>query len=180
MKKQSGFTAIEIVMALVIVSLIGVVSWQAVKGHQKATSNTSTTSVTASPSGAAASDFLKIPELGVKLALSASIKDAYYSMQTVNGQPIAYMSLRSLDAIDANCAADKSSTAAVTYFTDPNAPGGETGQETNAQANPDAVKINGKYFFVALSNGECTGNATYQSEIISVRDAFHSAKISAL
>ena len=41
MKKQAGFSAVEIVMALVIVSLIGVVSWQAVKGHQKAVSSVS-------------------------------------------------------------------------------------------------------------------------------------------
>lgn len=43
---QSGFTVIEIVMALAIVALIGVVAWQAVVKHNSAR----VTAVTPSPS----------------------------------------------------------------------------------------------------------------------------------
>jgi hypothetical protein len=53
-RRQSGFSVIEGVMAFAIVALIGVVAWQAVKGHQKAVASTNQTptpsaTVTADP-----------------------------------------------------------------------------------------------------------------------------------
>jgi hypothetical protein len=47
-RRQAGFSVIEGVMALAIVALIGVVVWQAVKGHQKAVASSSQTPTSSS------------------------------------------------------------------------------------------------------------------------------------
>ncbi|HSW36811.1 MAG TPA: hypothetical protein VLG37_00375 [Candidatus Saccharimonadales bacterium] len=171
-KSQDGFGAIEVVLVIVVVGLIAFAGWYMWHSKKNPATNAGTSQATGSSSSSSASSFLEIPEFGIKLKTSADISDLYYSYKQVSPYPQALLASRSLEKLDPNCAADKSSQSLVTYYTDPKAQTEtEGGTSTNAEAYPNATKIDNKYFYLVPSNGPCTVKEGTESKLSSVMDA---------
>jgi hypothetical protein len=118
-KSEQGFSSVEAMLILVIIVLIGIIGWFVYKDHQTAT-NTTKTNVTATnnhgPStktttvkaAIANQNVVKIPELGIELAVPDSIKDLVYATHNVtltNGNPATYalFSTTTLTDLDSGC-----------------------------------------------------------------------------
>ncbi len=89
--KQSGFSIVEGVIAIVVVAVLGLVGWTVYSAHNhptkktaNATTNTSSTTQPSKENTTAAtvtpqSTYLDFKELGVKVTLNSSISDAEYA-----------------------------------------------------------------------------------------------------
>lgn len=158
-KDQSGFGAIEVLLIIVVLGLIGFATWFFVnkRNDSKTASNTEQTATTDSTSTQPTdTSYFDIPELGVKLLLPQKIDGLYYA--GLNNNTKAGLSTYALANISEACDASQSALAYVGYFTDPNAPDPYSGNSTMKQEFPDATNIGGKYYYVATSNGQCTND----------------------
>jgi hypothetical protein len=115
-KNESGFSAIEAVVVLVIVVLIGTVGWLVYKNHHKTTTPVITTYVSKAKkttiTSPASTTIVKIPDLGIEVSVPTSINDLTYAYRTSttgfgNNEQlrIANLSTASLTALDSNCSA---------------------------------------------------------------------------
>lgn len=81
MKSQKGFSAVETILLVIIVGLIGFTGWYVYTTQQNTNDSldtaASTSDVTATNQQAA--KYLTIKEAGVKFQLSSPIRDAYYA-----------------------------------------------------------------------------------------------------
>jgi len=109
---QRGFTAIEVVLGVMLVSAIGAAIYLAYQNYSKQTSATpgptQTSGVanpTASPQASAKKYTLAIKELGIGLTLPASTSDLIYTIWVENGHSGANLSSASLLALDSKCTA---------------------------------------------------------------------------
>ncbi|HEX5448015.1 MAG TPA: hypothetical protein VFW90_02325 [Candidatus Saccharimonadales bacterium] len=129
LKISGGFAALEGLLILVIIAIIGGTGWYV--WHSKNQTNKSLTETTAtSQSGVkavakpsaidnkdtSANEYLNIVEWGVRLKLKPQISDVYY---TINGSD-ASLGLKSLDNLrtkdGAKCPADKNSVVMISKY----------------------------------------------------------------
>lgn len=112
-KRQSGFSILGIVVAVVAVAAIGTAGWF-VYQHNKvkltgATGGTQTTNQGGQQQTPPATTAVKVPELGIQITVPDSIKDLTYQVSTVKLSPngnqatLAMFSTKALTALDANC-----------------------------------------------------------------------------
>lgn len=118
-KQQKGFSPIEILLLLLLILFLILIGWYVFnsKNNTPDPKNASPPPPSASSSQKSQSvpkaetiDYLKIPELGIKIQLSDGIKNAYYYINP-NVKDVAYLSLTDLKTTE--CAADKISISAV-------------------------------------------------------------------
>lgn len=161
MKKlnQKGMVgAVEILLIVLVIGVLGFVGWRVYDSKSEpSASETNTPSATTEETETeeVANEYLEIPEFGVKIKLTPEIEDAYYVMETNDaGQQYASLSTQSVTDINEGCAADADvSFGMVGYFTDPDATEVVFSQSTtNREAFPDAVMVDGKYYFIAMAN----------------------------
>src|SRR5882762_9215057 len=169
-KNQSGFGAIEGILIIVVILLLGVVGYMVYKNQNKAattavTSNSSSTSPekTVAPvketKANNAGDYLVIKEWGVELPLSAGIKDAYYANLKNNtfSYPVYALGIKSLTALDSNCAAENLSVSLILRQT-------IAQHDTNSTKNDPLnspvydMKIGGYYYGYDRSRAACSDN----------------------
>jgi len=118
--RQSGFSAVFGVLAVLIIVGLGVAGW-AVYQHnrvkptsaasssgQSAHQQTTTTTTTTPPPSASNQNVVKIPELGIQITVPDDIKDLTYQTQVVtlrngNQSTLAMFSTKALTAVDAKC-----------------------------------------------------------------------------
>lgn len=147
---QKGFAAMEGVLILVVVAIIGAAGFFVYKSQQetkKAQDDSNKSSLEVSTQNqnkdeekpaeqAPAKKYLEIKELGVKFEKTAELADVYY---VIRGNS-AHFSLESLK--DTDCAADKTSQVALTRYTEE-----ELAKEDAAVSiRQRAKKINGFYY----------------------------------
>lgn len=180
---EAGFSAVEGLLVLIIVLLVGFIGYyvwhtnkQANSSYNSASKVAESTPATKKSTPAPATDYLKIPEFGVEISLTANTKDAYYTIRS-DDPAVADLSTHSLTALDAECAASASSTAAVSYFTDPNA---QIMTGTYAQRYPNAAHIGDRYFYIEPGNGPCSGKSNVEALQLTQRDDFSKATIKAI
>ena len=111
LNNELGFSAVEILLVLIIVVLIGAVGFMVYKNKHQPTKVVTVTktvvtpakSTTSSPSNNSA-NYLTIKEWGVKVTLTTPISNATYQLVTNNQylKPSAFLSTSTLDA-SANC-----------------------------------------------------------------------------
>lgn len=141
----------------------------------KPTAQAATSTPASSPSAAptitpSAQSFLKIPEYGVKFALSDSIKDAYYLPATA-GKGYVYLKVHSLDS-ESQCAKDESSTAALSKV------GKDEVFELSGKKYSDSfdgVTIGNYYYYIDLAQYECAESVDGKATLVKVRKAFSEA-----
>lgn len=164
-KRQSGFSIVAAVIAVVAVTVIGSAGFFVYQHNRtKATSaeqdNSQTTNqqTTTTPPAPTAS-YLTIAEWGVKIPLSAEIKDAYYmpavgSSKGPDGQPNTL--LLGLHAQDNNnCAATNNLTALAQIF-----------RTSTSSVDP----VTNKLYTQEYPNGVIIGNYLYAYQGISNND----------
>lgn len=130
-KNESGFSAVEVVLVLVIVALIGTVGWLVYKNHHKTTTaaitttsatkpttstttKTTTKTTTTTPS---TTTVVKIPELSIEITVPNSIDDlTYHYTSSTSGsgakELTADLSTSSLAAQVSSCTANSSTDSA--------------------------------------------------------------------
>jgi Tfp pilus assembly protein PilV len=128
-KEEAGFSAIEILLSLIIVILITFVGYYVYHTQKAANATYKAVAITAnqaapptvSKSKAAGKDnlnapsYLVIKEWGVKLALSTAIKDAQYSFSNsgTTNMNSATLGTTSLTKLSANCSPSATSLGAI-------------------------------------------------------------------
>ena len=109
--KSTGFGAVEIVIAVAVVLVVGLIGWRfydASKNKQSASNQqmSSNQSATQTPKDTPAdtAKYLDVKELGVKIKLGDQVKDATYAVQALDdGSLVARFSAHSLAASDPAC-----------------------------------------------------------------------------
>lgn len=183
-KRQAGFSIVEAVIAVVAVVAIGTAGFFVYQHNRpkstNAAANTSNqqTQQTTTTTPAPTVSYLTITEWGVKLPLSAEIKDAYYmpavgSSKGSDGQPNTL--LLGLHSQDGNsCAATNNLTAlAQISRTSPSSVDPVT-NKLYTQEYPNGVTI-GNYFYAYQGISSNDGCKVPQALAQPINDAFNAA-----
>lgn len=147
-KNQKGFTAFEgILIALVIVAIgaAGYFAYQARQDQTDYSVNTSNKKVDTQPSKDE-SKYFTVKEWGVKFKLVPGYEDLYYKIVNRSDGSGAYFSTRSIDALSPQCAADKTSQAAIGLYVD---------ADNLPQVETVVLKDGERTFTSSLGNGIC-------------------------
>ena len=119
--RNAGFGAIEIILAVVVVLIVGFVGWRLydisknkpTASNQQASGNKSTDRASGDTKVDTAA-YLDIKEMGVEIKLDDQVRDATYAMQTLDdGSLVARFSTRSLAASDPACDAKSGQLGAL-------------------------------------------------------------------
>lgn len=187
--RQRGFSVGMILIAVLVVGLIGASGYLIYQHHKSAAKTTADThssqtsgqqrNTTNTQPQQTATTYLDIKEWGVKMPLSSSINDAYYTTKGSNvgsdGLPnTAWLGLASLNSSGCNVSNGPSGTAmpigsiirVLPTDTDP-----VTG-ELYTQQDPNGITIGGYYYaYTPSKNSTCASATTLQT----VNSAFTSA-----
>jgi hypothetical protein len=164
----SGFGIIEALLLLFVVLTIGGAGWfawqrtqnnetesVAVKSEKPESNEKNVTTI-------AGSEYMKIPELGLKVKLDDSTKDLTYD---VKSDGTVAISSKSLAAEEPKCAADYSpsadlSVASIFSFTDPDGYDiSPTGEFKNSEM-VDSVKVGANYYYISSAQSFCVNVGT--------------------
>lgn len=163
MRKSFGFTAVEGLLILVIVGILGFTGWYVWNSKQN-TDKTNTAATQASNQATAvktpAINIVKIPELGVQFNVPDSIKDLTYSYrtsQTSDGKKmlIVDFSTTKLTTLDAECAANKTMALGAMAKVDGNYP---TEDSQKAEVGSLAKQFNTYYVSFSRPQAYCSEN----------------------
>jgi len=120
-QNESGFSAVEVVLVLIIVVLLGVVGWFVYKNQKKTSPSTTTTTSTTTPTSTKTTttpapistqpkdqNVVKLQELGIQITVPDTLKDLTYSSKKSTGNEysdstLAYFSTQALTAKDSRC-----------------------------------------------------------------------------
>ncbi len=152
-KYQKGFGAVEAIIIVIVVAIIGFGAWFVWDKNQKDDAKQETTTTTQNNAEANKEEekpTLTITEWGVKFTLSDPIKDAYYAVEA--GKPdYAYLSVHSLT--DPECAPDKTSVGAITRFAEGDRD--PISDSLYTEVVPDATKLGDYYYFFSHAQAYC-------------------------
>ena len=110
-EQTAGFGAIGSILIIIVIILIGVIGWR-IYDTEKTTSTSPTSSPQPPPQPPAT--YLDIKELGVKIKLDDSVKDAIYTVKSgSDGSQTAYFSTKSLTLVDPACGPNDVALAAL-------------------------------------------------------------------
>lgn len=161
-KGQKGFSAVEGLLILIIVVLVGTVGWYVGSSTKEAndTLNNATATSTSTPSKTSVSpSYLVIKEKGIKFKLSNQIKDAYYH---VSSDGYIYLSLHRFDSMKGaeGCAATDDGLGILALVSgkvgaeDVNLPSG--GMWTQKELDDSGMtKVGDTYYGFMRGNGPC-------------------------
>lgn len=163
---ERGFTALEIVLSLALVGVIGVAGSYAYKNsteHAASTASVIATSspvhkATASPVATTSAPVLAFKELGVEITLTRVISDLQYTYFPAAGSSDGHAGIgltsSALKASGASCATDTVSLGTVTVYKS-----GETVSRTGAPAQPieqsGASKVGTNYYLYQTGQDSC-------------------------
>lgn len=187
LKNQKGFSAVVILLALILVAIVGFTGYyvwntQQDKNDQNkqaavantAKQNTANTNQTEKPD---TQKYLIIKEWNVKVPLTDKIADATYVV--TNGT--VYLSTQSLTKKYPECAADKTTVFAYGRYDNPNTPNPNdpSGETTYGQTLPNAPKVGTYYYYGVPPQAGCTMDTSTQDNgyesLSEYRNAFNEA-----
>ncbi len=152
--KSAGFGAVEIVIAVVVVLVVGFIGWRlydALKSKQTNPSQQTNSNPTTDTA-----KYLDIKELGVKIKLDDKTQDVTYYSQMSNGMPTALLSTTSLvDKAGSVCDAKTSwPLGTIEKSQSLTMPWGVTLSVNNT----NVFQVGGSYFIYTTPNQPCTSN----------------------
>ncbi|MET0779825.1 MAG: hypothetical protein ABWY71_03240 [Candidatus Saccharimonadales bacterium] len=175
-KNTAGFSAVEGLVILGVVVLIGLAGWFIVSSKHKdktpAPNTTSSTNDDSANTTTGDTKYLEIKEWGVKFALTTDTADAYYD--TSKTTPLDAMSLRShsLDS-ESDCTTAPQSVAAI-FRVAKDAPD-ESLPGKKYSETQDGKTIGDYFYFIQGSQYNCTDNVEKQVVLQGVRNSFNTA-----
>ncbi len=132
-KNQDGFSAVETVLVVIVVVLIGVAGWLVYQNNHKKTETKTATTTQATPAKTATpttdntpkAKLVKMPELGVQFTLPAkTLTDFKYVVSNVEypqfnnaSYPTAYLGTKQLDDLGCPTTGVKGNAPALGFFT---------------------------------------------------------------
>jgi len=156
--KQSGFGVVEIIIAVLVVAALAYGGYRLYGHFSKPAANTTNrqsnqeniTTATTTPQ----STYLDIKELGIKIKLDDSIKDAIYVAGTsTDGSQFAYISTQTLtDKSNGSCNPAKGSFASIT----------KTPDAVRSVDNARVFKLGNNYIFITGPQAICSDDQTVQ------------------
>lgn len=169
-RNKKGFGAIELLITVVILLVIGGLAWYALAGKPKPTPSVSPTpsaSISTSPTTSPSSDAnsLSVTEYGVKLSLSRDILDLSYYYSATDPTYVTLTSAK-LKALDQKCSDSGHLVKA------------SAADKANLQTG--GITVGDSYYYIALPNGLCTDKPTAIAQDAKVRDALKSAVLEKL
>jgi type II secretory pathway pseudopilin PulG len=181
MKKQLGFSIVEVAIAVFVLCLAGFGGWYVwgranSKGNQQRAQNTQSAAAqesqqTDSVSQSHLAGYLNVPEWGVRFGLSEDTKDAYYFLKPDRPNTI-YLSLNSLKHVG-SCGADETSIGAYVRFTAGDIE--EISEEKYVDLFPNAPKV-GNYSFVFIgAQAACSDDEAAQARVQRAYAAFRTS-----
>jgi Tfp pilus assembly protein PilE len=187
---QSGFSALEVILILVIVAVLGGVGYYVYsQRNMKSNSETTNTSSGVAKDSAntnTSNGYLKITEMGVKLKLPSDQTDLYYfyGLPSDGGEDkVASLSTRSLEKLSTECAAEKNWTARVEVTNTPDAayPGNPSdSNESYRNFFPDGVTIDGNFYYLVFTNGPCSTDEKVSDAQVALKQSLKTIKIEKL
>jgi prepilin-type N-terminal cleavage/methylation domain-containing protein len=187
-KNQKGFSAVELLIALLVVAVLAGGGYFVYNKHNQDTAKTAASTTDSTKAVPVGVSELKVTELGIKVVLKNPVVGLYYKIDATgnaagNTEGVAAgISTRTLDKLDAaKCGADaEGAPGGIYFFTDPTSPDPYTGDSTNAQAFPDALKVGDKYYALATSQGACNTDPAVEKPFTSAVTALKQASLKAL
>jgi hypothetical protein len=180
-KKENnrGFGTLGVLLTVLVIAIVGAGGWYVFYKNKTPHSNNGKDTAdsqqddTSNNGGSVEATYLTVEELGVRLKLGDSIKDAYYKVKNSNknGKPVIALYLHSWDVYK-NCTPENNSNGlgAISTFT----PGESDAVNGDmATSYPDAPLIDGLHYYIAQAQSDCSaGSATDRQ---AVREAFTTA-----
>lgn len=183
MKNQKGFSALEALLILVIIGILGGTGWyvwssknktdQALNNAANSSVNETTAKTKNSTTLTAEKKYLEVPELGVKFELSKDIEDAYYDKS--DRPSVINLRVHSLDKFP-QCKSNELSVAGLIKG-NKNEPDqtGKTAAETGTFEGQRTVIIGEDFYYIGLAQYSCSGGADQDNLLNNVRKAFAAA-----
>ncbi|MEO7364128.1 MAG: hypothetical protein ABIV43_01320 [Candidatus Saccharimonadales bacterium] len=177
---QKGFGTIELLLVSIMILLVGFIGFYVYntqkstdKLNQAATTNVPNAKKSATDSSSIsqptpAADYLTIKQWGVRMKLSAAIKDAIYILGHDGSQTdvFAGLSTSSLTQLEPYCGPDKTSVGALVRQTtaehNTNASSSEAGSITNPVYD---LQVGDHYYAYIHAQSACYSNDTSQAAI---------------
>jgi hypothetical protein len=158
---QKGFGVLVVILALVVMSLIAVVTLF-ISNNSNKTKTEANTIITEPQT------YLNIKELGLKLKLTPDTKDLTYYLDPQNK---IVLSSASLAAEEPMCAADYvgesfvHGVGTILYYTDPdNKDLSPDGTLKNSELFLDPLQLGDKYYYLWSQQSFCVNNGTHNKE----------------
>lgn len=156
-QQQAGFGAAIIIAAVLVIAVLGLIGWKLYSLYSKPVAKTTTnqasntqTGTTGNTNTSDQATYLDIKELGIKIKLDVSIKDAAYAMYytpSTDGSTVVGISTQSLiDKETGNyCEASHGPLGIIIKTSDPNY---QTGPNTTIAPNgKDIFKLGNNYYW---------------------------------
>lgn len=191
---SEGFSAVEALLILVIVSIIGAVGWKVWDARQRTDQpnpeQTTTQSENAPINNPQAAGYLELEGLGLKLSLVDITKDAYAYKST---QGYTYISVRHFDSVEGfeDCRAgmiNGQEAFGIVAISSGKIGDDYIGSRIDQELldSVDAFQKDGVYYWIEPGNGPCMDINTIRQDdpemvrFSQVRDALTDATLSAL
>jgi len=158
---DSGFGYVFVLLGIFVFAVIIVAAGYTYLMAQHVPSRqTNTTSAKSSKTASKQASYLKVPQLGIRIKLTANTRDAYYSLtdSVLAGRPpFVHLAVHSLDAYQ-GCTPSGGGIAVIGTFV-----AGQSDPVTGnfATVYPKAPKIGSLYYYVTGNQYDCSdGKAT--------------------
>ena len=173
-KKQAGFGLVIVVVAILVLAGLGFIGYRLYSSYSKPTTKTTATTIqtTNQTSNTQAATYLDIKELGVKIKLDDSIKDAEYSYNapdtTAPSTSSAFISTKSLTAAASGCAATSGGALGTIIKTsDPNLTG-----VTLVPNGTTIFKLGDTYYYLTEPGAPCATDSAASTLATQQKAAF--------
>lgn len=164
---QSGFSAVELILIILVVGLLGAVGFLVYKNQKKPAAVSTatvakTTQTETKPQTQSTDKYLSVAQLGIRFKLSSKIQDDYYELggKDENGVPYVRLSTHSLDAYSQCNATSDGGIATIATFKE----GGSSPIEGDYMtAYPKAPKVGDYYYYIGGNQYDCTLDKNHQA-----------------
>ncbi len=180
-KNQKGFGAVEALLILVIVGIIGGAGWYVFQSQKKTNqsldnANKSLTELSQQKNVEQSKDeteYIEIKEWGVRFALNDDYSDMYYLVKPSqdSGYQFAYFSTKSIDIVAPECAVDKTSQLALGRYKK-NSTNDKSKYYTETFQSTYLRTIGNYDYTYSLGNGGCAESSITEQKVIPLRRAF--------
>jgi hypothetical protein len=178
-KSQKSFAVLEGFLILVIIAVISGIGWYAIHTKHQTDkilsqadriSQDTPLSTKKSESTSTSQKYLNINEWGVRIPLTDTIKDAYYT-PVERGSSYYNLRVHSLDS-EANCTNSDLSVAAIERATTAEYQQSQNSERASNNIPQNSSKIGDYYYYIIHAQYDCSQSVSNDGLVVSVEKAF--------